>query len=119
MERKGVHPLTIIKELLSVGGLRIERALQAVQKIQEGLLELNDELGTDKTDIVKRDLSVLTKRQREIFELMGQKVPLGTIAKQLRLSMRTVEAHRNTMRLRLKLSNAKELTKFAVSQTKE
>ena len=118
MEQKGDHPLTI-KELLSVGGLRIERALQAVQKIQEGLLELNAELGTEKTEIVKPDLSVLTQRQREIFELMGQKVPIGTIAKRLGLSVRTVEAHRNTIRLRLKLSNARELIKFAVSQTKE
>ena len=104
-----------ITELLSVGGLRIERALQAVQKIQEGLSELNVELGTDKTAIVTRDLSVLTRRQREIFELMGQKVPIAAIAKRLKLSQRTVEAHRNTIRLRLNLSNAGELNKFAVS----
>ena len=56
----------------------------------------------------------LSDRELEIFQLMGRGFKPCEIAKELNLSVKTVEAHRWHMRKKLKKKSASELTHFAV-----
>jgi DNA-binding NarL/FixJ family response regulator len=56
----------------------------------------------------------LTDREFEIYRLIGQGVSTRDIAKQLHLSVKTVEVHRLNIKTKLKLSTASELIHHAV-----
>jgi DNA-binding NarL/FixJ family response regulator len=56
----------------------------------------------------------LTDREFEIFRLIGQGASTRDIAKQLHLSVKTVEVHRLHIKTKLKLSTASELIHRAV-----
>lgn len=56
----------------------------------------------------------LTDRELEILERIGQGEEVKTIAKSLHLSPKTVETHRAHIKEKLKLSNARQVARFAV-----
>jgi DNA-binding NarL/FixJ family response regulator len=56
----------------------------------------------------------LTDRELEILELIGKGHEVKAIAKDLHLSPKTVEAHRARIKEKLKLSNARQVARFAV-----
>jgi DNA-binding NarL/FixJ family response regulator len=56
----------------------------------------------------------LTDREFEVFRLIGQGANTRDIAKNLRLSVKTVEVHRLNIKAKLKLSTASELVHYAV-----
>jgi DNA-binding NarL/FixJ family response regulator len=59
-------------------------------------------------------ISDLTDRELEVFSLIGRGLPTSGIAKQLHLSVKTVEAHREKIKKKLNLTSASELTRYAV-----
>ena len=59
-------------------------------------------------------LERLTDREIEIFEMIGRGLTSREIAKQLNLSPKTVETHREHVKEKLELKNAVELTTHAV-----
>ena len=66
-----------------------------------------------------RDLDVfpidrLSDREFEVFELIGQGLQTRQIAEKLHLSVKTVDAHRDHIKRKLKLDSATELLKYAV-----
>ena len=56
---------------------------------------------------------VLSPRQFEVFALLGQAVPNREIAKQLRLSVKTVQTHMAAVCRKLELRNGRELLRAA------
>ena len=56
----------------------------------------------------------LSDRELEIFQLMGRGFKPCEIARELNLSVKTVEGHRWHMRKKLRKKSASELTRFAV-----
>jgi DNA-binding NarL/FixJ family response regulator len=56
----------------------------------------------------------LTDRELEILELIGKGQEVKTIARDLHLSPKTVEAHRARIKEKLKLGNARQVARFAV-----
>jgi DNA-binding CsgD family transcriptional regulator len=56
----------------------------------------------------------LTRREREILALVGQGVPNKLIARQLALSLRTVESHRQNIKKKLDLKTHAAMIRFAV-----
>jgi DNA-binding NarL/FixJ family response regulator len=104
--------LETIDLLRQVAG-RTEIIMRACQKINEGILELSGALAPVAPTPPGKDLSVLTRRHREIFELIAQQLPTVDIAKRLKLSPRTVDSHRDTIRRRLGFATAAELNEFA------
>ncbi len=56
----------------------------------------------------------LTDREVEVFELLGQGQSTRQIAKRLHLSMKTISAHRQNIKTKLKLDNASALVRHAV-----
>jgi len=100
-------------------GTSVQRIRQAAQKIEEGIIELCNELAQVNTKPMPgRDLGALTERQREIFKMIAVDTPTVEIAKRLGLSPRTVEAHRNTMRVTLNFGTTDELKQFAKESLK-
>ncbi len=61
--------------------------------------------------------SELSDRELEILTLLGQGKGTREIAEQLFLSPKTVEAHRERIKERLRLNNATELLRYAVQYT--
>lgn len=56
----------------------------------------------------------LTDRELQVFELIGQGKSTSAIAKQLRLSVHTIDSHRENIRHKMQLANGSELTQRAV-----
>lgn len=68
-----------------------------------------------------RGIEALTLREREIFEMIGKGLTTRMIAKRLKLSRRTVEAHRAHIKNKLECKTAAEVVRAAVrwSETRE
>ncbi|MBI3987705.1 MAG: response regulator transcription factor [Lentisphaerae bacterium] len=58
----------------------------------------------------------LTLRQREILQLLAEGVSAGAIASRLRLSVKTVEGHRQKVMDKLDLENMADLTRYALRE---
>jgi DNA-binding NarL/FixJ family response regulator len=63
----------------------------------------------------KPSLETLTRRQREILELVAQGCAVKTIALRLGISVKTVEFHKTRLMRRLGMHGTAELTRFAVA----
>lgn len=61
-----------------------------------------------------RDTDRLSDRELEILELLGKGSEVRDIAKTLHISPKTVETHRAHIKEKLKLTNARQVTRFAV-----
>ena len=58
-------------------------------------------------------LAALTDREMEVFRLIGKGLKAGEIALTIKRSVNTVEAHRASIKRKLNLKNAAELTRVA------
>lgn len=56
----------------------------------------------------------LSDRELEVYELIGQGLPVRQIAERLNLSTKTVESYRENIKTKLNLQNGSELTRSAV-----
>ena len=59
-------------------------------------------------------MSLLTDREFEIFELIGRGREVSEISEALGVSPKTVETHRTNIKQKLKLKNARQVTRMAV-----
>jgi DNA-binding NarL/FixJ family response regulator len=57
---------------------------------------------------------VLTDRELEVFQLLGQGLGVRQIAENLFVSVKTVEAHREHLKQKLELADSNELLRFAI-----
>lgn len=60
------------------------------------------------------DLDVLSKRERQVLELVADGLSTPQIAEQLQISPKTVSRHRERIMSKLNLHSATELVKFAI-----
>ena len=82
-----------------------------------GILELWPErlTGDGMSTAGRPSLETLTRRQREILELVAQGCAVKTIATRLDISVKTVEFHKTRLMRRLGMHGTAELTRFAVA----
>jgi DNA-binding NarL/FixJ family response regulator len=99
-----------------------EILIEALRKILEGNVFFSDKIlskllgkfsSLGAADEVRHPINSLTDRELEIFQLSGQELKSGQIAKKLNISIKTVEAHREHIRKKLDISNSSELNKSA------
>lgn len=64
-----------------------------------------------------RGLDALSDRELQVFELIGRGCGTREIAEQLRISVHTIESHRENIRMKLGLRNGTELLRRAVLWT--
>jgi len=62
----------------------------------------------------EREPESLTDREREILQLIWAGFKNNEIAQRLKISMKTVEAHRATMMRKRRVSNVAQLLKMAI-----
>jgi len=60
------------------------------------------------------DITVLTNREKEILELIGDGLTSSEIADKINLSIRTIETHRSNLIHKLNINSLSELIKFAI-----
>jgi RNA polymerase sigma factor (sigma-70 family) len=60
--------------------------------------------------------SILTKREREVLQLLTEGKTTKQIAKRLHISTKTVEVHRLNMMSKLKIDSIAQLTKYAIQE---
>ncbi len=60
--------------------------------------------------------SLLSRREREVLQLIAEGHKSRMIAEKLNISVRTVDIHRDNLKRKLKIHTIAELTKFAISE---
>ena len=59
-------------------------------------------------------MSVLSNRELEVFSMIGRGMTTHEIARRLTLSPKTIETHRERIKMKMNLRNAAELSRRAV-----
>ncbi len=60
--------------------------------------------------------SILSKREREVLQLLTEGKPTKQIARRLHISAKTVEVHRLNLMSKLKMDSIAQLTKYAIQE---
>lgn len=99
-----------------------DKIVEAIQRVLEGKVYLSDAMaeqmlhravGGGREAVTRSPLEMLADRELEVFRLIGQGVKTSDIAKQLHLSVKTVETYRDRIRHKLSLSGGTELIHYA------
>ena len=61
----------------------------------------------------KSPIESLSDREMEVLTLIGQGNTTGAIAKQLHLSVHTIDTYREKLKIKLNLANSAELNRYA------
>jgi len=100
----------------------IEKMMEAIRKVLRGELYVSERVSANivkrfvdgKADGVSSPEELLSDREMEVFQLIGQGFGTRQIADQLHVSVKTVETYRANIKEKLNLKNATELMKHAV-----
>ena len=97
-----------------------ERIIPAIRQVLDGKVYMS-ELMTEKilNNMVsgpddKRGIKSLSNRELQVFEMIGQGIAPGKMAKQLNLSIKTIETHQAHIKKKLGLTSAHKLTHLAI-----
>ncbi len=99
-----------------------EHVIDAILRVLEGKLYLSpaaqERLLTVASrgpeELLRPAVATLTNRELEVFEAIGRGLTTSEIAKQLHLSIKTVETHRQRVKAKLNLTTSAELAREAV-----
>jgi DNA-binding NarL/FixJ family response regulator len=100
----------------------IEKMMEAIRKVLRGELYVSERVSANivkrfvdgKAEGVSSPEGLLSDRELEVFQLIGQGFGTRQIADQLHVSVKTVESYRANIKEKLNLKNATELMKHAV-----
>ena len=95
----------IIRAIRQVLAGKVYLSEAMTERLLSGLVDVRDE---------KRDIERLSNRELQVFELIGQGVPVSQIANQLNLSIKTIETHQANIKKKLGLGSAHELNQRAI-----
>jgi DNA-binding NarL/FixJ family response regulator len=104
----------IMKEEASV------KVIRAMKEFLAGRLFISDEVRARTESADARGLmGTLSDRELEVFELIGKGNGMAEIARILSISVKTVEVHREHIKLKLGIRTASELRKLTISWDRE
>ena len=123
-----MHDETLYAERVLAAGARgyinkqeaQDRIIQAIRTVLSGKVYLSQAMterllsGMVNVDGDRRDIDNLSNRELQVFELIGQGVTTSQMAKQLNLSVKTIETHQAHIKKKMGLSSAHELTQRAI-----
>ena len=104
-----------------------EEFLRAIRRVLAGEIAIGQGVASRLLSLMadtgrqgrKSPLETLTDRELEVLLLLGRGRQRGEIAEELHLSVKTIEAHRANMRLKLGLRSASELRMYAIEFLRE
>lgn len=99
-----------------------DSVIKAVRQILSGKKYISDRImdkmlerfGEDVGRMQNSPVQNLTDRELEIFQLIGKGLSSGQIAGKLNLSVKTISAHRERIKLKLGIKTSGELIRYAV-----
>jgi DNA-binding NarL/FixJ family response regulator len=99
-----------------------EKVLEAIHRVLHGEVYVSQSMSAALLDLLTRQRSsvaeatpgVLSDREFEVFQLMGQGLSARQIGQRLNLSVKTVGTHRQHIKQKLKLQTGPELIRQAV-----
>jgi len=99
-----------------------KKIVEALQKIFDGGIYLSnqtsekliDKLIHGSSGTLKSSVDLLSDREFEIFQLLGNGFSTKEIASKLGLSIYTVESHKRNIKEKLKLKDSAEVLKHAI-----
>lgn len=112
----GAHGYVVKSEPAETLLTAIECVLNGEQFVSESVQQLAQEFSAAADAAVVPDLSLLTHRQMQILQMIGQGASSKQIAYQLNLSVKTVEFHRGNLMHRFGRFSMPELLLMAVQQ---
>ncbi|HOD84407.1 MAG: Oxygen regulatory protein NreC [Planctomycetes bacterium ADurb.Bin126] len=99
------------------------KVIEGLRKVLAGEVYVSEKLaskmigrlmGGGRADASGFSIDRLSDREFQVFELIGQGMQTREIAQKLHLSIKTIDAHRENIKNKLKLDNATELLKTAI-----
>jgi DNA-binding NarL/FixJ family response regulator len=100
-----------------------EKLLEAIHKVLNGKMALSPKIAerlirrSMGTDPARTGVEGLSDREMEIFQMIGQGRSVREIADKLCLSPKTIETHREHIKLKLGLQSSAELIRYAAIWT--
>jgi len=103
-----------------------KKVIAAIRRVLDGHVYVSDQMATRLVDHLvltpqgtarSHPTADLTDRELEVLTLLGRAQSTKEIAERLFLSAKTVEAHRERIKEKLKLRNGNELMRYAVQFT--
>jgi DNA-binding NarL/FixJ family response regulator len=98
-----------------------EKVIEAIHHVLQGKIFLSESMSNrllttvvDAQRLAEDPVRSLSNREIEVFEMIGQGLTTKQIAKELRLSPKKVESHREKIKTKLNLANSTELSHRAV-----
>lgn len=99
-----------------------EKLIQAIRQVLDGKIYVSDVVSSKAIDVFSGKIrraedpptSLLTDREFEVFQFIGQGLTTREMGSRLRLSPKTVETHRLHIREKLGLRSGPELIQYAV-----
>lgn len=99
-----------------------EKVISALRKILEGDIYISDKLGTKllhkfvtkKADASSSPVELLSNRELEVFQLVGQGLKTRKIAEELNLSIKTVETYIDHIKKKMNFDDSRDLFLHAV-----
>ncbi len=100
----------------------IEKMMEAIRKVIKGEVYVSERVSATivkkfidgKAESARSPMEVLSNRELEVFQLIGQGFGTRQIAGELNVSIKTVESYRANIKEKLNLRNAAELIRHAV-----
>jgi len=100
----------------------IEKMMEAIRRVLRGEIYISEKVSESivkkfingKNESTFSPIEVLSDRELEVFQLIGQGFGTREIAQQLNVSVKTVESYRANIKDKFKLKNATELLKHAI-----
>ena len=99
-----------------------EQIVEAIRQVLAGKVWLSETMaermlkrsvGAGRQEITRSPVETLADRELEVFRLIGEGAKTNEIAKQLHLSIKTIETYRDRIRRKLDLSDGMKLVHFA------
>ena len=102
-----------------------KQVISAIRKILAGEIYVSEQMAASilhkvaggKSPTGDSPTDVLTDRELEVFQLLGQGLPVKQIAENLFVSVKTVEAHREHIKQKMNFKSSSELLRYAIQFT--
>ena len=105
--------LVMAIDAVSKGHVYLQPAM--ARWLREDYQRLNDGLEEERPEVLDHaDLNILTKRERQVLELVGQGHNNNFIGEKLGLSPKTIARHRERIMKKLNMHSRTDLVKFAI-----
>lgn len=90
-----------------------EELMEAIKVVSIGKTYLSDEAATSLRKYAESEIPVITRREKEVLELIADGLTNGEIAQKLFISTTTVDSHRKNLLAKFEVKNTAALIKMA------